>query len=80
MRTHGTLLFWWLHPASREGGPLSRASYADECWVHTPRLPGVSKGGPPAWGSHFGVLGGEVCGKTGFLCAFYAVWWLAGSL
>ena len=23
--THGTLLFWWLHPASREGGPLSRA-------------------------------------------------------
>ena len=58
VRTHGVLPFWWLGSTpSREGGPF-RSSNTDESWVHTPRPLGVSKGAPPAWGSHFGVLGG----------------------
>ena len=64
--THGTLLFWWLHPASREGGPLSRARARTN--VGFTRLASrESRRVAPRHGAHTsGSWGGRCVGKLGF--------------
>ena len=66
MRTHGALLFWWLHPASLEGGPLSKGDVHGRMLGSHTSPPGSLEGWPPGMGLALRDPGGGGVWKTLF--------------